>query len=418
MSLLPLFLEFRSITIDTRKIRKGDLFFALKGDNFNGNDFAIKALEMGASRCIVDDESLPTHPNMIFVKDVLIALQTLARQYRDFLSKPVIALTGSNGKTTTKELINSVLSQKFKVCCTKGNLNNHIGVPLTILSASESDELLLIEMGANHQGEVDLLANIANPDIGLITNIGKAHLEGFGGIEGVKKGKSELYKYLAKNGGKIFCYQDDEVLKSLLPHDTDVIFYGDNFEVDHSKETLVMSSSDINIKTNLFGAHNKSNVLVALALGQYFGIELCAIVKGIESYIPNNNRSQVENFGEILIIKDSYNSNPSSLKASLTSLFTTYESQKIVIILGDMLELGEYSEEEHIAIVEYIDEYKVKESIYIGEQFDAIKEKSSQGRFFRNVQDAKVEIDVSNFEPSTIVFLKGSRGIAVEKLLG
>jgi UDP-N-acetylmuramoyl-tripeptide--D-alanyl-D-alanine ligase len=417
MQLLDLFLKHRNISTDTRKLSQGDLFFALRGDNFNGNDYATKAIEFGASYAVVDDPNLKGHPRIIVVEDTLSSLQQLATAYRDYLAKPVIALTGSNGKTTTKELINSVLSQKYKVCTTKGNLNNHIGVPLSLLSAREDDDFLLIEMGANHQGEIDLLSHIAKPNYGLITNIGKAHLEGFGGIEGVKKGKSELYRYLSLNKGVIFCNEEDKMLTELLPSGIEVVYYKNDFSIDRNATTLILEKKELNIVTNLFGAHNYPNVLAAICIGKYFNISMDVIKKGIESYVPTNNRSQTEQMNGLTVIKDAYNSNPSSLKASLQSLFKAYDNTKTVVILGDMLELGEFSMYEHQQIIEFVDQYNLLDVIYIGENFSRCKSKYMKSKFFTTVAEAQSQFNLANYPKTSILFLKGSRGIAVEKLL-
>ncbi len=411
------FMESSGVSIDTRTIKAGDLFFALKGDNFNGNEYALEALNKGAKYAIVDDTTLKgVHKDFVFVDDVLGALQELAHEYRNYLNKPVIALTGSNGKTTTKELINIVLSSKYKVHCTKGNFNNHIGVPLTILSAPQDIDFLLIEMGANHQGEIHNLCTIADPDFGLITNIGKAHLEGFGGIEGVKKGKSELYRFISKKGGFIFCNKSDLVLSQLLPSEANCIEYFDDAILNGKAEFLNFEYKNTQFSTHLFGGHNLSNALVAIEIGIYFGVDLGLIAISINKYIPENNRSQKTTVNDKIVIKDSYNSNPSSLRASLGSLIKSYDSKQVVLILGDMLELGEYSLIEHHAILSYIQEYHFLDVWLIGEEFSQLANKYDYN-FFLTTAEAKKFFSLDNYPPNSIIFLKGSRGIAVEKLL-
>jgi UDP-N-acetylmuramoyl-tripeptide--D-alanyl-D-alanine ligase len=415
--LLNKFLDSTGVSTDTRTVSLGNLFFGLKGDNFDGNQYALEALRNGAKFAIIDDVSLQnTHPNFIFVENSLHALQDLAREYRRYLNKPVIALTGSNGKTTTKELINSVLISKFKVHSTKGNFNNHIGVPLTILSSPREIDFLLIEMGANHQGEIDMLCKIAEPDFGLITNIGKAHLEGFGGIEGVKKGKSELYRYLQANGGTIFCNRSDLTLKDLIPQNAKVIYYDLDVELIENSDYLLFNYKGHEFKTNLFGNHNISNAIAAIEIGLYFDINLPAISSAISNYQPNNNRSQVIISNGMKIIKDAYNSNPSSLKASLNSLIKVYHPDSLVLVLGDMLELGEYSQQEHSNILNFISNHQFKDVWLIGKEFFTFRDFFNY-KFFTSVEESKSEFDLQNYGDDTVLFLKGSRGIAVEKIV-
>ncbi|HMP30331.1 MAG TPA: UDP-N-acetylmuramoyl-tripeptide--D-alanyl-D-alanine ligase [Saprospiraceae bacterium] len=416
--LINFFLNATGVSTDTRTVKEGDLFFALKGDNFDGNQYANLALQKGASYAIVDDVSLKdSHPQLIYVEDTLKSLQDLARSYRRYLNKPVIALTGSNGKTTTKELINIVLSKKYKVHCTKGNLNNHIGVPLTILSCPKDIDFLLIEMGANHQGEIDTLCSIAEPDYGMITNIGKAHLEGFGGIEGVKKGKSELYRYLSNKEGVIFCNEGDAVLLNLLPKEGEVIHYNTNATTIESPDFLKFMYKDLLFETKLFGSHNMANAIAAIEIGIYFNVSTDNIVSAIKQYIPENNRSQVALIGGKKIIKDAYNSNPSSLMASLVALLKQYEAKKLVLILGDMLELGVYSDEEHQKILEFINSYDFQSVWLIGKEFLKHKATGYDFNFYETTDEAKNEFDTKLYSEETIIFLKGSRGIAVENIL-
>ena len=415
--LLNYFLDSTGVSTDSRTVKEGNIFFALRGENFNGNEYIDSAIDKGALVCVSDDTSLITNqkPKVVYVNDVLVALQNLATEYRRFIGKPVIALTGSNGKTTTKELINVVLKKKFKVHCTKGNYNNHIGVPLTILSSPRDIDLLLIEMGANHQGEIHSLCTIAEPDYGLITNVGKAHLEGFGGVEGVKKGKSEIYRFIASKGGVIFCNENDKDLVALLPENARTVFYKVSYEQIKEGEVLSFTWNGLNVETNLFGSHNLPNAVVALEIGQFFGVPQDLSIEAILNYKPENNRSQIARLDGKIIIKDAYNSNPTSLSASLLSLTKSYDTSKVVIIIGDMLELGDYSMEEHSKIVELIKSCNFKEVWLIGMEFYKLKDTSGI-RYYMSTEDARQYFDITNQPEGTIIFLKGSRGIAVEKL--
>src|SRR6185436_17116240 len=349
----------QKISTDTRKISAGCLFFALRGENFNGNDYAQDAINKGAAYAIVDDKNLSPDNRLIFTDNVLETLQHLSNFHRKQLKIKIIALTGSNGKTTTKELINVVLNQKFKTHATQGNLNNHIGVPLTLLSLGSIHEFAVIEMGANHQREIELLCKIAGPDFGLITNIGKAHLEGFGGFDGVKKGKGELYDYLKKINGKIFIHADKYILNEMCGDYKNVITYGhkNNFDctgimADNSSPLLKIGwyskdDPEINfISSHLTGSYNFENILAAICIGNYFGIEKELIRKGIESYIPSNQRSQVIEKNSNTFILDYYNANPSSMEAAIINFDKNFSGKKIAII-GDMLELGNETEKEH-----------------------------------------------------------------------
>lgn len=416
MDLLKLFLASTGVSTDTRKIEAGNLFFALKGQNFDGNQFAEMALEHGAAYSIVDNYS-GDNPKIIVVDNALQSLQALASEYAQFLNIPILAITGSNGKTTSKELIASVLSKKFTLNYTKGNLNNEIGVPLTILSTQKNAEFLIVEMGANHQGEIALLSEIARPHFGLITNIGKAHLEGFGGIEGVKKGKSELYRFLALNSGKIFINRNDEVLGSLLPSQVDLIdYYTEAFLLKNDFPYLTLDYQGHEIKTHLTGIYNISNIAAAFAIGQYFGVEVEDIIDALNNYIPNNNRSELIEYKGIRIIKDAYNANPTSVMSSLSSFFTKDEINKS-IVLGDMLELGEYAADEHRNILEYLAKQRnLVNAILVGPLYYSFKELYPQFTFYNTIVEAKNAIALSQFE-GTVLLMKGSRGIALEKIL-
>lgn len=417
-TLLQLFLSSRSICTDSRKLKAGDLFFALKGANFDGNEFVLSALEKGALAAVADDPARFTGApeGVILVDNALQALQQLARQYRDTLQIPVVALTGSNGKTTTKELVATVLAQKFKVHNTQGNLNNEIGVPLTLLSTPPDCEMLIVEMGANHQGEIDLLCQIANPEYGLITNIGLAHLEGFGGPEGVKKGKSEMYRYLHAHGGTIFLNTSDSTLVGLVPEKCKVLTYAANDFTILENTTFLTLADDRNklVRTQLTGDYNQSNVVAAIFIGSYFGVEETKVYEALENYIPTNNRSQQILFKGCHLIKDAYNANPSSMASALHSLIHTVKSPKVVI-LGDMLELGEFSHQEHQKVLDLVCSQPDIEAILIGPRFGAFKD-TFKVRFYNSVQEAYPNINWSDWLGKTVL-LKGSRGIALEKLL-
>lgn len=416
MDILKLFLENgSSVTTDSRKINKGDIYFALKGNNFNGNLFAHEAIEKGASYAIVDEDVLPSNERIIKVENVLTTLQNLATLYRRHLGLPVFALTGSNGKTTTKELLAAVLKNKFNLNYTQGNLNNDIGVPLTILKTKSDHDFLLVEMGANHQGEINSLCEIAEPDYGLITNIGKAHLEGFGGEEGVKKGKSEMFRYLQKTNGKIFVNRNDDVLMSLIPNDADTICYeSQGFEIQQNDPFLTITYKNHNVYSKLTGEYNVFNIAAAFAIGSYFGVDERQIIESIENYIPQNNRSQLINWQEIEIVLDAYNANPSSTESSLRSFLAKDASNKIVI-LGDMFELGESAEKEHRAIIELTLNLKPGRAFFIGDEFYKFR-KQYDAVFYKTLEEAKSAIHFDEFKNLKIL-IKGSRGMALERLL-
>ena len=415
--LYTVWLEARAISTDSRKIVVGSIFFALRGDRFDGNTFATQALELGASYVVVDDESVVVSGDKryIVVQDVLTSLQQLANKHRSTLSIPVLALTGSNGKTTTKELARNVLSKKFKTHATEGNLNNHIGVPLTILSTPDDAQFLIVEMGANHQGEIDLLCQIAAPNYGMITNIGKAHLEGFGGVEGIKKGKSEMYRYLAQHGGKIFINSDDNVLMSLLPEKVKTIQYEVQtlLNLIDAEPTLKLDYRNVQVTTQLYGTYNLPNIAFAICVGEYFGVEQAEIIEAISEYTPDNNRSQILKIDTNIIIKDAYNANPSSMVLSIES-FSKILGPKVVV-LGDMLELGEYAPSEHQKIIDLVNDKDFIDVIFIGHQFCSAGMRK-RGNYFENTDLARLYFHTKNYKNITIL-LKGSRGISVEKIL-
>lgn len=396
------------------------MYFALKGDNFDGNSFAKNALDQGAKYCVVDDYELDRNPSYIFVDDVLTTLQELAIFHRNQLRIPIIGLTGSNGKTTTKELINAVLSTKFKTKATVGNLNNHIGVPLTVLSISAYDEIGIIEMGANHQKEIEFLSNISQPDYGLITNFGKAHLEGFGGVEGVIKGKSELYSYVKVNKKTAIINTDDpKQIKQIGSYDK-IYTFGTSEHNDCSIQFLkadpfvTVNYMETMIKTNLIGDYNFSNVAVAIALGHYFKVAIKQIKKAIESYAPDNNRSEIIKKGSNLIILDAYNANPTSMLAALKN-FLQLNYDKKILFLGDMFELGEDAAEEHQSIVKYIEQNFDEQVHIVGENFYKTQ-CSGNTKKYKNFESLKSELGSMKITNSAIL-IKGSRGMALERVL-
>ena len=414
--LYGIFTQHPTICIDSRKVTPGSLFFALKGDNFNGNVFAENALINGAAYAVIDQSEFEKDSRYILVHDVLSSLQKLANHHRRNMTIPVLAITGSNGKTTTKELCRDVIQKIYKTNATSGNLNNHIGVPLTILKTELEHEFLIVEMGANHQGEIEALCHIAEPDYVMITNIGKAHLEGFGGIEGIKKGKSEMYRYAANQHRKIFINSDDETLCSLLPPNVEIVKYSASELVKISVEDpfLEFEYTGNTIATQIYGIYNVPNIAFAIAAGEYFGIKCDDIIDAISAYLPENNRSQIIKSGTNKIIKDAYNANPSSMKPSIES-FAKMTANNKVLILGDMLELGEYSDEEHAQIIKLTKDLGFKNVIFIGENFDSVKD-IYHGVYFIDISEAKKYFITQQYN-NTLILLKGSRGIAVENII-
>ena len=418
----------QKITIDTRKLEEGSIFFALKGDNFNANSFAVNAINGGCSFAIVDEEAVANNTTILFVQNVLETLQQLAKYHRSQLKIPIIGITGSNGKTTNKELIHAVLSKKYRTYATKGNLNNHIGVPLTLLAITAKHEIAIVEMGANHQGEIELLSSLSDPDFGLITNIGKAHLEGFGGEEGVKKGKSELYKHLKNKKGKIFINADDTVLTSLCG-DLEKITYGLKEEYD-VYGSLITNSEYVEfkwntkkqsldncsiIKTHLFGHYNFINVLCAACIGNYFGVETKDINNALAEYMPEMNRSQVKKTTRNTLILDAYNANPSSMQLAITH-FIKQDFKSKLFILGDMLELGKFAKIEHERILMQLSTNGIKQAILVGPLFYEHKTHFPNYHFFEN--GTEVELYLKNHIIQDVtVLIKGSRGIKLEKLV-
>ncbi len=416
-----LFLSCSSVVIDTRKIIPNSFFVALKGERFDANTFAKEALENGASYVLIDNKEYYIDIRTILVEDCLTALQQLAKYHRAYLNIPIIALTGSNGKTTTKELINVVLSKKYTTNATIGNLNNHIGVPLTLLSFTSATQIGIVEMGANHQKEIEFLCEIALPDFGYITNFGKAHLEGFGGVEGVIKGKSEMYNYLKANNKKVFVNLDDAI-QSDKTSAMDCITFGQNSDaasinIEHviANPFVELQFHDLTVKSNLIGLYNANNISAAIAIGSYFSVEDVAIKEAIESYIPENNRSQLltKNSNEILL--DAYNANPSSMLVALQNFLQLDKSNKVIII-GDMFELGEESLAEHQSIINYLKSNESVECYFIGNDFYSNKVEQPNFKFYKDFNSFAEYLQTTKFSNSTLL-IKGSRGMALERVL-
>lgn len=414
------FLKSKTVTTDTRNISKDCIFFALKGANFNGNTFAQEAINQGARIAIVDEAKFENKTNNIFlVDDALKTLQDLAKTYRNYLKIPFIGLTGSNGKTTTKELISAVLKEKFRTHYTFGNLNNHIGVPLTILSIPENTEIAVIEMGANHQKEIELLASISQPDFGYITNFGKAHLEGFGGFEGVIKGKSELYDYL-KSANKIAFINANDPIQVEKTIDIKRISFSDQNNTDYQielienkQEYLAVKYQNLDIQSHLTGNYNFSNISCAIAIGSYFGIDSDLIKQGIENYYPSNNRSQIIEKENYKIVMDAYNANPSSMEASLNN-FAKFEGSKTVVI-GDMFELGEESKTEHQRILELAESLNFNQIYILGLHFKETNVTNINVVKFENRQSFE-EFLKNNVINSQNILIKGSHGMRLDLL--
>jgi UDP-N-acetylmuramoyl-tripeptide--D-alanyl-D-alanine ligase len=426
--LYNIFLQYSSVETDTRKIKADDIFFALKGPNFNGNVFAEKALELGASYCVCDEKTSFESDKIIYVDDVLTTLQTLAKYHREQFNTlpngkqiPFIAITGSNGKTTTKELVYAVLNSHFKAYTTQGNLNNHIGVPLTLLSIKKDAEIAVIEMGANHQKEIESYCAYTLPTHGLINNCGKAHLEGFGGEEGVRKGKGELYDFIAANNSTIFINTDYDYLIEMSKHVQHKITYGTTNasvtgvikEDEHFLEVAITGGANIDtIKTRLAGNYNLSNVLSAVCIGKTFGVPDEKIKQAIENYVPSNSRSQIIQKGSNTILLDAYNANPSSMKAAIEN-FAKMSGQNKIVILGAMMELGEQSIEEHAGVVNLLQQYQWNKIILAGKDYTNLPENILH---FNTSDEVAAWFKNEEIENSTIL-IKGSRGMAMEKVI-
>lgn len=431
MELYSVFEHNPVICTDSRNCPDGAIFFALKGDNFDANLFAAKALQNGCAYAIVDNPEIATDERFIVVENVLTTLQELAREHRRRLGTTVIGITGSNGKTTTKELIAAVLSKKFKVHYTEGNLNNHIGVPLTLLQLKPEHELAIIEMGANHPGEIKMLSKIACPDYGIITNVGKAHLEGFGSFEGVMKTKAELYDYIAAKGKLIFINTSNNFLMEMAGksgmatpernvgyrHSESGELTPLSYRITNNSPYLQMQCSDaegtvFDIKTKLTGNYNAENVMVAVTIGKFFGLTNEETARGVEGYEPRNNRSQHLKTERNELIIDTYNANPTSMTASVTN-FSELKNADKMLIVGDMLELGKYSKDEHQNIIDLLEKLNLKNVLLVGEHFAKTNHKF---KAFSNVNELISHLS-ENTVSGHLVLIKGSRGIQLEKVI-
>lgn len=419
--LYALFLKHPSIQTDTRKLQPGDIFFALKGPDFNGNNFARQALDTGAAFAVIDEPASFTDERLITTNDALQALQQLAKYHREQFKIPFIAITGSNGKTTTKELIHEVLSTTYKTYTTKGNLNNHIGIPLTILSVKKDAEIAVIEMGANHQKEIEGYCLYTLPTHGIITNAGKAHLEGFGGIEGVKKAKGELFDYLRLHSGTAFIMSDYPYLKEMSQGIKSIKTYGtSNAEITgeaiSNKQFLEVSLTEgttiKSIHTHLVGTYNLPNVLAAIAVGNYFKVADDKIKTALENYMPSNSRSQMIEKDGNKIILDAYNANPSSMKAAIEN-FAGIEGQNKILLLGGMMELGAESLAEHEALITLITKYAWKNVVLVGGDF---KNVTHPYTYFDNAAEAGDWLKEQQFKNAALL-IKGSRSMQMEKVL-
>ncbi len=424
-SLYQIFQQYPNVCTDTRKITRGCLFFALKGANFNGNQFAEDALQKGAAYAVIDEAEFAKDDRYILTEDVLATLQQLATCHREQLDIPVIAIVGSNGKTTTKELITSVLSQSFNVHATIGNFNNHIGLPLTLLQLKKEHEVAIIEMGANHIGENAFLCEIAKPNLGLITNNGKDHLEGFGSMEGVVQSNSELYYYLLKNNGLAFVNACDEWLMRMATRLQNKKTYaanhaGRNVAADYAGMAtslipqIIFSINEKEVTANLSGDYNFDNIMAAVSLGLYFNMNTDAIKAGIENYVPQNNRSQILKKASNTIYLDAYNANPSSMEAALKN-FASLTGTRKVAVLGDMFELGEYEAAEHKSMIELCTQLKLDEVILVGKAFHA-QNSNTDFHSFETTEQARAFLQENKIE-NAAVFIKGSRGMKLETLV-
>ncbi len=419
--LYDIFLQFPSIQTDTRKIKRGDVFFALKGPNFNGNQFAKQALDAGAAYAVIDEPSGFSDKRLISTNDVLQTMHELAKYHRRQFDIPFIAITGSNGKTTTKELVHAVLSSTYTTYTTKGNLNNHIGIPLTILSVQIDAEMAVIEMGANHQKEIEGYCEYTMPTHGIITNCGKAHLEGFGGEEGVRKGKGELFDYLRANKGTAFIMKDYDYLNKMSKGISNIITYGTAdadilgiaddsaamLEVNFTKGTGIK-----NIKTHLVGSYNLPNVLVAVTIGKYFNVPEEKIKTSLETYLPSNSRSQLIEKDGNKIILDAYNANPSSMKLAIENI-AKMDGEHKVLLLGGMMEMGEESMAEHAAILQLINQHKWTAVALVGGDFNKVPHAY---QYFNTAEEAGEWLKKQAFTNSTLL-IKGSRSMQMEKVL-
>ena len=421
--LYSLFLSSKRVSTDTRTIEEGDLFFALKGPSFDGNQYAKKALEEGAKAVVVDDPEVVENESYFLVDDVLTALQQLATHHRKQLSLPVIGLTGSNGKTTTKELLIRALSCKFKVQATLGNLNNHIGVPLTLLGLKEETEIAIVEMGANKQGDIDELCRIALPTHGLITNIGRAHLEGMGGTEGVLKTKTELFQFLLETDGQVFINSGQEIFTNMIRRFKNPVLFPD--KADFCQVTFLGASPNVSFSlppeetsyvSNLIGHYNFDNIAAALCLAKYFEVPMKEAAAAIAAYVPENMRSQIIERRSNLILLDAYNANPSSMEAALEAFGKLNKRKHKMVILGDMYELGEYSKAEHEKLGELVSKIALDKICFTGKDTQYALSKAPKALYFPDAFSLRNWLQDSNLEDYQIL-IKGSRGMKLEGLL-
>ena len=422
--LYSIYTKHPSVVTDTRKLKSGDLYFALKGPNFNGNVFAMTALEAGAAYAIVDEEipnSSAFQERILYVDDVLTTLQALAKYHRQQFNIPFIAITGSNGKTTTKELVYAVLASHFKTYTTQGNLNNHIGVPLTLLSIPKDAEMAVIEMGANHLHEIESYCSYTLPTHGMITNCGKAHLEGFGSEAGVKKGKGELFDFLSAHNGTAFVMKDYDYLQTMSNKIPNVIGYGQHNgkiqgeAIDHNGMLTVKINKGIDIdqiQTNLVGGYNLPNVLAAVAIGQEFKVPNDKIKSAIENYIPTNSRSQLLTWNNNEVILDAYNANPSSMKLAIEN-FAKINKENKIVCLGGMRELGADTLMEHQLLIDQLNQTNWENVLLVGSEF---KPCVHNYLYFDTVQEAKAWLHAQALKGYTLL-IKGSRGIQMEQLI-
>lgn len=414
------FLACKTVCTDTRKIIQGSIFFALKGPTFNANTFADEALLKGAAYVVIDDSAFAKGDKYLLVDDVLQSLQKLAAHHRKQIKVPVIGLTGSNGKTTSKELLNAVLQKKYRTFATKGNLNNHIGVPLSVLSIDDSIEIAVIEMGANHVGEIADLSAIANPTHGFITNIGKAHTGMFGGFENVIRAKSELYQHLVSNHGQVFINSQNPILKNMAKRFQSPLYYpavGDYYHAEFlSADPFVKFKAESNevVETQIVGAYNFENIAAALCIGKFFGVDAKQATAAVAEYKPENMRSQVVKKGTNTIILDAYNANPSSMIAAIENLASMKAAEK-VLILGDMFELEE-PEKEHRAIGKLIKEKNIKHVYLVGTFFKSALEELPDAHYFETKQPLIDELKNRPIQEATVL-IKASRGIGLESVL-
>ena len=426
--LYRVFLDSSGVTTDSRVTSPGKIFFALQGEKFDGNAFARQAIDNGCSMAVIDNADFVVPRQTILVSNVLSSLQQLACYHRQLFRIPVLAITGSNGKTTTKELVREILSCRYRTLATRGNLNNHIGVPLTLLELNETHQIAVIEMGANHIGEIETLCTIAMPDHGLITNIGSAHLEGFGSPEGVRKAKSELFRYLKRTGGKAFLNSDrpnlvelsEEISLDFIPYGTgeENFVAGSLLASDEKLELEIKTrkfSKSLNVKTQMAGTYNVENIIAAACIGVYFGASPGQIKDAVENYIPSSNRSQITATKKNKLLLDAYNANPDSMMAAIIN-FAAMPGENKSVILGDMLELGQYSTREHEKIIRMVDRYDFREVMLVGKVFYDIPAAGSYLNFKNTEQLTEWLTD--NPVSGRFILLKGSRGIGLENCSG